>query len=255
MTAPAALPSRDVTADQVAQAKAILKEGNVEMVRRLQRANPLLKRPAVLRFASGRYTRDMPVERGGLPMLRLPLLRPANFDDFVTDVVRQDQLLIVLLCRGDSQEHVWAEQLMEYVHGALAVAACTSQGLRWPDETPHPDSMAYRMCKFEMAQSRFLVKRYNVKGLPAYLTFYGGQVVSAVPMGGRAIYPGPKDGSPPRTLLVEPTFKDQIATERILRRLHYKWELAMTAQEALAHVKQLKSVGQTQAPEYAMEYM
>ena len=174
MTAPAALAqtggaSLEAQKEQIKAAQQLLKEGNLEMVRRLQTANPLLQRPFVLRAASGRYTRDMPVDRTSLAVMSLPMLRPHTFDSFITEVMRPDQLLVVLLYRGDSQEHVWAEQLMQYVNGALGMAAAASQGLRWPEEKPRPDTLAYRITKYEMSQSRFLVKRYNVKTLPAYV--------------------------------------------------------------------------------------
>ena len=78
--------------------------------------------------------------------------------------------------------------------------------------------------------------------------------MSAVPMGGRALALT-KDNAPPRTLLVEPNFKSQIATERILRRLNYRWDLSMTSAGSLDHIKRLKITGQSQSSEYAMEYV
>ena len=45
----------------------------------------------------------------------------------------------------------------------------------------------YRIGKFDMTQSRLLVKRYNVKSLPCYLAFYNGKLVSCKAMGSKAI--------------------------------------------------------------------
>ena len=74
----------------------------------------------------------------------------------------------------------------------------------------------YRIGKFDMTQSRLLVKRYNVKSLPCYLAFYNGKLVSCKAMGQKAIKLTKSDDNP-RTLLYEPNFADQIKTEKILK--------------------------------------
>ena len=69
---------------------------------RLQRENPKLPRPFVLRAASGRYTRDMPVEQD-MEACWFDEVTPSNFDDLVRGSDSPSQLYVVLCYRADDR--------------------------------------------------------------------------------------------------------------------------------------------------------
>ena len=165
--------------------KKISEENEFETRERLKLENPKLPRPFVLRAASGRYSRDMPVEQDMEEVLKLDEVTPSNFDELVRSPESSSQLYVVLCYRADEQAHVWADQLMQYVLGTVAAASAKANG----DQGKRPDRerFPYRIGRFDMAQGAYLVRRYNVKSLPCYLAFYGGKLVRAQSMGGKAV--------------------------------------------------------------------
>ena len=102
-------------AGKASSGKAIVDEGELETKARLRKENPKLPRPFCLRAASGRYTRDMPVEVDLDISIPLEVVTPRTFSSYISEVAGADQLCVILCSRADTQEHVWAEQLMEYV--------------------------------------------------------------------------------------------------------------------------------------------
>ena len=231
--------------------KNIVEEGELETSKRLQKENPKLPRPFVLRAASGRYTRDMPVEVDLDISVPLETVTPKTFDSYVKEITTPDQLCVVLCYRADTQEHVWAEQLFQYVLGAV-VTVGSKPGKRVRQEKDL-SKILYRMGKFDMAQSRLLVKRYNVKTLPCYLAFYDGKLVCSNALGAKAIALTKSDDNP-RTLLYEPNFTDQIKTEKILKKLRYEWDLCLTSAAGVARAKDLADSGQHLGADRQDEY-
>ena len=77
---------------------------------------------------------------------------------------------------------------------------------------------------FHRILGAFLVRRYNVKTLPCYLAFQGGKLVACKAMGGKAVQLTRASDSP-HALLYEPDFAAQIKTEKIMRKLNWRWDL------------------------------
>jgi hypothetical protein len=107
--------------------KTVGDENEFETKLRLKQENPLLPRPFVLRAASGRYTRDMPVEIDLDHSVRLDEFTPSNFDEMVNQAPAS-QLIVCLCYRADEQAHVWADQLMQYALGTIAEASVRANG-------------------------------------------------------------------------------------------------------------------------------
>ena len=124
--------------------------GEIETMRVLNNENPKLSRPFVLNAASGRYSRDMKVRRSRKHTRKLPLLTSRNFDRYIIEICKPTQLVIVCLVRPDTQAHVWAETLMEYVAGKVAAQGKGASGA------------PYRLAKFDMTESDFVERRYGV---------------------------------------------------------------------------------------------
>ena len=99
---------------------------------------------------------------------------------------------------------------------------------------------SFKLAKFEMAESRFMVERYGVLTLPCFLMFYQGRPVYAGSMGGKRERLE-RETATPRVLVVEPNFQEQISVEKLLRaqRPPVLWDLALTASEARLRQKQL----------------
>ena len=199
-------------AGKASSGKAIVDEGELETKARLIKENPKLPRPFCLRAASGRYTRDMPVEVDLDISIPLEVVTPRTFSSYISEVAGADQLCVILCSRADTQEHVWAEQLMEYVMGAI----CTAGSKKGKRVRVQKDlsKVLYRIGKFDMTQSRLLVKRYNVKSLPCYLAFYNGKLVSCKAMGSKAIKLTKSDDNP-RTLLTSQIFRIKLKPKNI----------------------------------------
>ena len=119
-----------------------------------------------------------------------------------------------------------------------------------PDRTKFP----YRIGRFDMAQSNFMVRRYNVKSLPCYLSFFGGKLVTCQPMGGKAVHLTRSEDAP-RALLFEPDFASQIKTEKIMQKLGWRWDLCMTLPAAMARAKTLADSGKHLGPSRQGEYI
>ena len=64
----------------------------------------------------------MPVEVDLDISIPLEVVTPRTFSSYISEVAGADQLCVILCSRADTQEHVWAEQLMEYVMGAICTA-------------------------------------------------------------------------------------------------------------------------------------
>eukprot|EP00946_MAST-07B_sp_MAST-7B-sp1_P003669 g3669.t1 len=250
----AAASGADSTVGNGSDPRKISEENEFETRMRLQRENPKLPRPFVLRAASGRYTRDMPVEQDMEDVLGLDEVTPSNFDDLVRGSDSPSQLYVVLCYRADEQAHVWAEQLMQYVLGSVSVASAQASNNNNPRQRPNREQFPYRIGRFDMAQGAYLLRRYNVKSLPCYLAFYGGRLVKAQAMGGKAVKLT-RAGDAPRALLYEPDFASQIKTEKIMKRLNWKWDLCMTSRAAMARSKTLADSGKHLGPERQDEYI
>jgi hypothetical protein len=195
----------------------------------------------------------MPVDQDMEAVLRLDELTPSNFDEMVNAAESGSQQLYIALCyRADEQAHVWADQLMQYAYGTVAEGSCRAHGgtMLRPDKSKFP----YRIGRFDMAQGAFLVRRYNVKTLPCYLAFQGGKLVTCKAMGGKAVQLTRASDSP-HALLYEPDFAAQIKTEKIMRKLNWRWDLCMTSRAAMSRSKMLADSGKHLGPERQDEYI
>ncbi len=119
---------------------------------------------------------------------------------------------------------------------------------------PDKDKFPYRIGKFDMAQSAFLVRRYNVKTLPCYMAFQSSKLVTCKPMGGKAVQLTRASDSP-HALLFEPDFAAQIKTEKIMRKLGWRWDLCMSSRAAMSRSKMLADSGKHLGPERQDEYI
>ena len=86
-------------------------------------------------------------------------------------MVAPDALVMVAALRQDDSVCRRAEQILEMVNGSILACRASSDGLPVGAEPAVPVDLpdgvsAFHMYKFDMAESRFLIDRYDVKTLP-----------------------------------------------------------------------------------------
>lgn len=226
----------------------------LEVAAELRVVNPVLPRGQMIRGASGRYSLDAEVERRPTRMKTLKLLNSKNFDSFLTDDVGSDELALVVCLREDDHATGHCVQMLQTLNGQVGAAASragtptSAKGAEGSAGAGAPGGGAadapltsFRLAKFEMAESRFMVERYNVLALPCFLMFYQGKPVHAGSMGGK-LQRLERDTAVPRVLVVEPNFAEQLSVEQLLRaeRPAVLWDLSITGAEARVRQKQLQ---------------
>ena len=229
--------------------------GGADLRHAIMHANPLLQRSQVLCDASGRYSEDILVP-GGVPTATnptgmresggsvLPVVSASKLDSYLKDVALPHQLVVVACLREDDQLCRIAEKVVEGVHGAVLRGELDGADSDAADASGggggdfNPDNSQFRVVKVAMSESRFMVEQYHIRSLPYFLMFSQSKLVYSGAIGGKAIRVAPET-MPWRVLCVEPNFADQIATEKILRKQRYHWDLCMNAAQAAAHKQRL----------------
>ncbi|KAF0714783.1 Aste57867_3689 [Aphanomyces stellatus] len=215
---------------------------SLDIRERLEKANPILPRTAVLCNASGRYSVDIQVPGGSAAPegKRLDRVAAHHLDEYLKDECPLDQLVVVACLREDDRLSRHAEKVLELVNEILA----DSQG----DLSSHvlPQSLVagivnckYRLVKLDMAESREIARRFRIHATPTFLMFFEGKLVAVSSLGGLALRIAPttknvhlthRMDQPPRTLLVQAAAKQQVHNEKILRKELFQWDLALSAE-------------------------
>lgn len=162
-----------------------------------------------------------------------------GFTGDLSAFTRPGQLLVLLCTRADDalcrRAEKVCETLLQYMHAdprdtlgqelmGTALGRVVDSSLK--------DAVVVH--KVEMTESRALGQRFNVLTLPQYLMFFDGQLVYQGMLGGQAQrVVSSRRAKAPVVLLAEPTFKQQINTEKLLRKYECKWDLCMSARGAL----------------------
>ncbi|OQR80979.1 hypothetical protein ACHHYP_16885 [Achlya hypogyna] len=218
---------------------------SLEIRQNLEHANPVLPRTAVLCNASGRYSVDIQVPGGSAVAkgARLDLVTSASLDDFLSTECGTDQLVLVACLRADDRRSRHAEKALEAVNEILSEKPDALMQHAFPQSlVVNIINHKYRIVKVDLAESRALAKRYRIHATPTFLLFFEGKLVGVSSLGGQAlrITPTTKNASlthlmdqPPRTLLVQANVKLQVANEKILRKEHFDWDLAMNGEQAM----------------------
>lgn len=168
---------------------------------------------------------------------RLTRLDLSTFDGNFDPYARPDQLLVLVCTRADEPTCHRAEKvcetLLQYLHstpGDGRGAELLGTALGRIDAAKKDD---FALFKVEMTESRAFTKRFNVLTLPQFLMFLNGRLVYQGMLGGEARrITSRRRAKAPVVLLAEPNFKQQILTEKLLRKMECKWDLCMSARGA-----------------------
>jgi hypothetical protein len=162
---------------------------------------------------------------------KLNRVRSTQFDTFLSDVAKPSQLVVVACLRQDSLLCRKAEQFLEKVNGKI-------EQEHGKDVDQHP----YRIVKFEMSESNYLKRRYNIQSLPMYLFFYSSKLVYGGTLNGAPIHLSTTERIPP-VLLLENVIKDQMQAENMIRKAGYEWDLALELRGAIKRVNTRRKAG------------
>lgn len=209
----------------------------LEIREKLRKSNPVLRRSFMLRSASGRYSRDLPVHVELQSLRKLPCVTPGTLDQTLN--AHPNELVVVVCLREDDQLCVRARQLFEMIESDLQGEGLANNNNQTEDALGLPPTKVY---SFAMTHSRYMTNRFGIQTLPAYLVFHRARLVRASIMGSRSVNIV-KERSPPRVLIVEPSdFKAQLQMEKLLKRRQIESELAISCKDAIAHLKYRASI-------------
>ncbi|RHY52055.1 hypothetical protein DYB30_010256 [Aphanomyces astaci] len=212
---------------------------------RLELSNPVLPRTAVLCNASGRYSVDIQIPGGSAQPegTKLEVVAGCRLDGFLKDDCASDQLVVVACLREDDVTSRQAEKVLQLVATILADPqgdlSCHAAGIV---------NAKYRLVKVDLAESREIAKRFCLHATPTFLMFFEGKLLGATSLGGHAVRIAPttrnvhltnKMDHPPRTLLVQGSAKQQVVSEKILRKELFAWDLALDADVGEAGLRTL----------------
>mmetsp|Transcript_15770 Transcript_15770/g.50259 ORF Transcript_15770/g.50259 Transcript_15770/m.50259 type:complete len:705 (+) Transcript_15770:247-2361(+) len=203
--------------------------------------NPMLRRSFMLRAASGRYSLSLPVSADLQDMRSLPCLDPAGLEQVLSSPT--DKIIVIVCLRDDDSLCNRARQLfgavladVQAMQGGGASAKSNQAEGKGPPES-ETDIAPCTIFQFAMSHSRYMTERFGVHTLPAFLMFHKGRLVKAAVMGAKPLNLV-RENEPPRALLVEPTrYQSQLQMEKLLKKLRYESDLAISARDALGLIK------------------
>ena len=233
---------------------------NIEVLEALLEQNPVLAQPKLVANASGRYLAGSTPPSTKPKMRKLRNLTHRTFDDVIKMNAKTGKVVFVAALRADIAACRKAELVLEMANYELYEQAAKAAGGAGGDPSGSGsggagsaaggDGVEKRkevepntiMCRFDMASSRLLIDRYNIQSAPCYLMFYAGQLVYGGTLGGAPILLS-TGREPPHVMLVEPSTKDQLIIEKIMKKEQVRCDLALSMKDVQHHVALQRSVG------------
>uniref|UniRef100_K3XA95 FAM194 C-terminal domain-containing protein n=1 Tax=Globisporangium ultimum (strain ATCC 200006 / CBS 805.95 / DAOM BR144) TaxID=431595 RepID=K3XA95_GLOUD len=218
---------------------------SVEIHHKIALENPVLRRSGPLTSASGRYSRELSVQGGGVKPTgeHLRLISACKLDEFLKEKCVNEQLVVLACLRSDDCQSRVVEAMLEQVQqqirdSAMSPALSQLSGIR----------QKCCLVKCDLGESPVLAERYRIHATPTFLMFYDQRLVHVTSMGGAAmrVFPATKNAHLsgqmdylPRALLVEKNVKQQIAIEKVLKKEAFQWDLANHGEQAVSYFTRL----------------
>lgn len=110
--------------------------------------------------------------------IRLQTLRSSEYDSFLSSAPKTQAVLVVCVSAASPLATSRVLALAEDVHGVLwerygDMDMTTRKCAKKPEQLP------YRLVSFDVAESRLLAERYNLRSVPMFLIYYAGRLVYA----------------------------------------------------------------------------
>ena len=241
-------------------------KADVEIRAALQEANPPIQRTAVLTAASGRYSSMAVIDRTkitpanptgmmtpeGMPLIHTAwnVLKPQLENDATGS---SGPLKCCLVARRGDPLGLAYERVAELTNLKLAQARdAPSSGS--PQVGLKKRTRDYEFYNVEVGKDSSVLSDLQVRTLPTFVVFKAGQMVYAGPFGGRKVK-GTAPVARKTCLIIEPTFKYQIAMEKTLRKLGCDTFLTLNASEALARLSSYTLGGSTGGAAQAFDFV
>ena len=241
-----------------------------QIIRSLRGINPPLKRSAILRANSGRYSTSM-VVNGNLVTTNNPTgmiiplgkklnlitwckLKEKNLCDARTS--GGNVLTTVLVLRqGDPRgcifEGISAIVNMELsnTNSQLNLSSNLPSNLQLKSELNSTNNTnqdnsgneKMKIFRLDVGEDSTILNELGIKELPTFLMYEKGRLLYAGPIGGRKIKMSGAV-SKPQILIIEPDFKHQLLIEKTLKKLNCDSFICPTVIEAVDRINQMNSV-------------
>ena len=240
-------------------------KGSMEIRAALEKANPIIKRTFVLKSASGRYSTSIIVDPSAVtPQNPTGMVRTKGkelglltwkeikniFASAPAAVIPASPLVVGLVMRDGQPDCCVAKGIAEIVN------------LEWNGENRHMDdahtastqSDVYgpvELVKVDVSQDSTILAELGIKTLPTFVMINSGRLCYAGPIGGRQIHL--RHTSRAQVLLIEPTFKDQIALEKTLKKNRCDPFLCLDVNQALERMRQVSQVETNGGPKFEFD--
>lgn len=227
-------------------AKGTWKDGQ-QIMSSLREINPPLKRSAILRANSGRYSSSMVVNTSLVSAdnptgMVIPLGIPLDLISWVKMKDRNQHesrgdnsvLTVALVTRqGDPKGGVF-ERVANVVNMEISGSSGTAQD----------NSKNIKMFRIDVGENSGILSELGIKELPTFLMYEGGHLLYAGPVGGRRVKMT-SSSCRPQILIIEPNFKEQIVMEKTLQKLNCDTFICLNVVEAVARINQINGAGKS----------
>lgn len=221
--------------------------------------NPPLKRTAMLRAASGRYSSMLVVNKnavtaanptGMVVPLGIPLEKvswSAMKEELVTQAGVKGPLQVALVMRAGDPVCCAYQRITELVNRdvlqgvnptSAAAAALDRTNANKPVDSVSAQTSGFKMLRLEVSEEPDVMTDLGIKSLPTFVFFSHGNIAYAGPLGGRKVK-SKTESIKPQILIIEPNPSDQIKSEKTLRKLGCDTFLCLSAAEAIDRVSRM----------------
>jgi len=234
-------------------------KNEIEVRNTLMEMNPPLKRTAMLRAASGRYSSMLVVNKnavtsanptGMVVPLGVPLEKvrwSALKEELITQAGVKGPLVVALVMRAGDPVCCAYQRITELVNRdvlqgvnptSAAAAALDRTNVNKPVDSVSAQTSGFQMIRLEVSEEPDVMLDLGIKSLPTFVFFSHGNIAYAGPLGGRKVK-SKAESIKPQILIVEPNPADQIKSEKTLRKLGCDTFLCLSAAEAIDRVQRM----------------
>lgn len=197
--------------------------------KKLGTKHPLMQRAKTICKWSGKYTDEGAAQLP--PCVKTPQtlkeVSQAHVLELVDQLSGRGTLLVVVCLASYADQSAFARRLAEACCAEFAEKHAKSAG-----GLGDPAAAPVQFVAVEMSECRALANKYEIKEVPYCLMFQGGAKVYGQKMGGMKEALRYPDIARPRVLLLEPQCKNQLRSERAVKRNGLSWDLAISPSDA-----------------------
>eukprot|EP00596_Hydrurales_sp_CCMP1899_P005747 CAMPEP_0119037572 /NCGR_PEP_ID=MMETSP1177-20130426/6007_1 /TAXON_ID=2985 /ORGANISM="Ochromonas sp, Strain CCMP1899" /LENGTH=423 /DNA_ID=CAMNT_0006999037 /DNA_START=765 /DNA_END=2032 /DNA_ORIENTATION=- len=203
----------------------------------LREMNPPLKRSAILKANSGRYSSSMVVDSSlvsadnptgmviplGIPLETVTWSKLVEQNSYEMNGDNGPLIVALVLRTGDPRGCIIER-----------IAAVVNMDLKNEEN----GNKNVRMIRIDVGENSDILKDIGIKEIPTFLMYKSGKLVYAGQIGGKKVKKK-LSSSRPLVLIIESNFKSQILMEKVLKKYGCDIFMCMTSSEAVDRVNQV----------------